>query len=110
MNSAAVKPVTVTILDKDYLISCRDDEREQLFEAVAYLNGKMREVKDGGKVIGTERQAVMAALNIAHELLACRQQNDEFNSSVDSTLRRLHSKIEQALIPAPQVAMQSGPN
>ena len=103
--TGAVKPVTVTILDKEYLISCSDEEREQLFEAVAFLNGKMLEVKNGGKVVGTERQAVMAALNIAHELLACRQQNNDYNSSVDMTLRRLQSKIDQALTPGHRVEM-----
>ena len=95
--SGAAKPVTVKILDKDYLVSCSDNEREQLHTAVSYLNGKMVEVKNAGKIVGTERIAVMAALNIAHELLACRMESDHYNHSVDDTVRRLRSKIDEAL-------------
>jgi len=96
MNDS-LRPVTVTILDKEYLISCSDEEREQLHTAAAFLNDKMLELKRGGKIIGTERMAVMAALNIAHELLACKQQNQDYSVSIDSTVRRLQSKIDEAL-------------
>jgi cell division protein ZapA len=95
--SGAERPVTVTILDKDYLISCSDEERDQLHTAAAFLNQKMKEMKSAGKVVGTERIAVMAALNIAHELLACRQHSNETSTSIDSTVRRLQSKIDEAL-------------
>jgi cell division protein ZapA len=95
--SGAERPVTVTILDKEYLVSCSEDERDQLHTAAAFLNQKMKEVKSGGKIVGTERVAVMAALNIAHELLACRQTSNETSSSLDNTIRRLHSKIDEAL-------------
>ena len=61
--------VNVHILDKDYCISCPPSERERLEESARYLHRKMREIRSTGKVIGTERIAVMAALNIAHELL-----------------------------------------
>jgi cell division protein ZapA len=96
--SGAERPVTVTILDKEYLISCGEEERDQLHTAAAFLNQKMKEVKSGGKIVGTERIAVMAALNIAHELLACRQQSSETSSSLDNTIRRLHSKIDEVLL------------
>ncbi|MBI1733007.1 MAG: cell division protein ZapA [Gammaproteobacteria bacterium] len=95
--NAELRPVTITILDKEYLISCREDEREQLHEAAAFLNDKMGELKSGGKVVGIERIAVMAALNIASELLSRRAQNEEMSHSVDSVLRRLSSKIDAAL-------------
>ena len=93
-----VKPVTVKILDKEYLVSCRDDERDQLHAAVSFLNERMLEVKNSGKVVGSERVAVMAALNIAHLLLACQRQNADYSSSIDTTIRRLHSKIDEALM------------
>ena len=101
--SDGAKPVSVTILDKEYLISCAEDEREQLHAAAAFLNEKMNEVKRGGKVVGSERVAVMAALNIAHELIASRVQADSFSNSVDHTLRRLNSKISEALSSPPAV-------
>jgi cell division protein ZapA len=69
-----VKPddrgIEVTILDRTFRIACKEEEKEALQKAVQYLDLKMREIRDGGKVIGAERIAVMAGLNIAHELLS----------------------------------------
>ena len=67
------KTVTVHILDKEYCITCPDDERDNLESAARYLDGKMREIRSGGKVIGSDRIAVMAGLNITHELLHKQQ-------------------------------------
>lgn len=103
--SSSPKPVKVTILDKEYLISCSDDERDELQNAVNFLNMKMQEVKDSGKVIGSERVAVMTALNIAHELLAYQRENDTYASAVDATLRRLRNKIDEALTNGRQLEM-----
>ncbi len=61
--------VTVQILDKEYSIICPPEERNNLVGAARYLDGKMREIRSSGKVIGADRIAVMAALNITHELL-----------------------------------------
>ena len=72
---AAAKPVKnidVTILDRQYRVACPDDEREELMASVAYLDRKMREIKDSGKIAGADRVAVMAALNIPHELLSAK--------------------------------------
>ncbi len=92
------KPVSINLLDKEYLISCEENEREQLHTAVEFLNNKMQELKNSGKVIGTERIAVMTALNITHELLAYKQENDDYTYTMDTTIRRLQSKINDALI------------
>jgi cell division protein ZapA len=62
----------VSLLGKAYRVSCADDEKDELLEAVGYLDQKMREIAATGKVIGADRIAVMAALNIAHELLTVR--------------------------------------
>lgn len=99
------KPVNVLILDKEYLISCPEEEREQLHTAVTFLNMKLKEVKDSGKVIGSERVAVMTALNIAHELLAYKRDNDDYTSSIDTTIRRLQNKIDEALVQGRQLEM-----
>ncbi len=98
-------PVTVHILDKEYLISCDDSEREQLHTAATFLNLKMKEVKDGGKIIGSERIAVMAALNIAHELLAYKRQNADYTKTIDKTVQRLRNKLEEALTSSKQLEM-----
>lgn len=66
------KTIEVTLLGRSYRVACGDDEREALLQAVAFLEGKMAEIKKAGKVAGTERVAVMAALNIAHEMLSMR--------------------------------------
>jgi cell division protein ZapA len=66
------KAFDVSLLGKTYRVSCADDERDDLLESVAYVDRKMREIRDTGKVVGTDRIAVMAALNIAHELLSTR--------------------------------------
>lgn len=72
MSSEKIKPLDVTILDREFRVACPDDERDELLDAVAYLDKKMREIRDAGKVTSVERIAVMAALNIAHELLTMR--------------------------------------
>ena len=92
------EPVAVIILDKEYLVSCGEHEREQLYATVEYINDKMLDLKNSGKVIGTERIAVMAALNIANELLAYKQEKKDYTSSVDTTVKRLYTKINDAVI------------
>lgn len=99
------KPVTVRILDKEYLISCNDSEREQLHTAVTFLNMKMKEAKDSGKVVGAERIAVMAALNIAHELLAYKRHNADYTTAIDRTIQRLRNKLDAALTSGKQLEM-----
>jgi cell division protein ZapA len=91
------RPVNIMILDKEYLISCNDDEREQLYTAAKYLNNKLQELKHSGKVIGTERMAVMAALNITSEFLAYRQENTSYTDDIESAIKRMQGKISNAL-------------
>lgn len=68
----AAKTVEVNLLGRTYRVACDDGEREALMQAVAYLDGKMNEIRKSGKVMGAERIAVMAALNVAHELLSVK--------------------------------------
>ena len=64
--------VDVNIMGREFKIACSDDEREGLINAVNFLDRKMRDIRDTGKVVGVERIAIMAALNLAHELLTTR--------------------------------------
>ena len=64
----------VALLGRDYKVACKESERAELQDAVAFLDKRMREIRDGGKVAGADRIAVMAALNIAHELLRAQAQ------------------------------------
>jgi cell division protein ZapA len=68
----AAKTVEVSLLGRTYRVACDDAEREALMQAVAYLDGKMNEIRKSGKVMGAERIAVMAALNVAHEMLSVK--------------------------------------
>ncbi len=63
------KAVEVNIMGREFTVSCTDEERPGLINAVNFLDKKMRDIRDGGKIIGVERIAIMAALNLAHELL-----------------------------------------
>ncbi|MDO8960840.1 MAG: cell division protein ZapA [Methylophilus sp.] len=65
----AAKPIDIEIMGREFTVSCTDEERQGLLEAVDYLDHKMREIRDAGKIVGVERIAIMAALNISHELL-----------------------------------------
>ena len=90
-------PFKVTILDKEYLITCEEEEVDSLHNAIDFLNNKMAETKKNGSVIGSERIAVMTALNIANEMLEHKKENQDYNCKIDSTLSRLQSKINDAL-------------
>jgi cell division protein ZapA len=79
-------PVTVRILDKDYLIACQPEEKDGLLASARHIDERMREIRKSGRVIGTDRIAVMAALNLAYELL----QDDDKKVPLDTTtVRRL---------------------
>lgn len=92
--SQDARTVTVKLLDKEYTISCPDGAEAELLASADYLDAKMREIKTSGKIVGLERIAVMAALNMSHELIKNREQNRQ---SVEMQLRRLGHKIDQSL-------------
>lgn len=95
--------VTVQILDKEYCIACPDDQRNNLESAARYLDGKMREIRSGGKVVGADRVAVMAALNITHDLLHKQQRLDQQASSSREQVRDLLGRVDQALATDPEI-------
>ena len=68
--SAEKGAVTITLLGREFRVGCPEGEERQLMASVDYLNRKLKEVRDTGKVVGNERIALMAALNIAHESLS----------------------------------------
>ena len=90
-------PVTVQILDKEYRIACKPEERESLLKTSHFLDQKMREIRDSGKVLGSDRIAVMAALNLAHELLQQKSVNATGQESVNQRIQAMQEKIDNAL-------------
>lgn len=89
--------ITIHILDKEYMIACSEDERHDLLRSAKYLDSKMREIRDSGKIIGSDRIAVMAALNISHELLTQGGEGATTDASVGSRIRSIQEKIDDAL-------------
>lgn len=89
--------VSVRILEKEYQVACLPEERSELLDSAEYLNGKMREIRDGGNVVGLDRIAVMAALNIAHELLKMRGRGEVVDIDVGQKIRQLRERVETAL-------------
>ncbi|KXO12120.1 cell division protein ZapA [Marinobacter excellens] len=85
--------VEVRILDKEYLVACPQEEQEALLRAARHLDNKMREIRSSGKVFGTERIAVMAALNITHELL----ERDTMSLATRNLLRAMDNRLDEAL-------------
>jgi cell division protein ZapA len=85
--------VTVNILDKEYRVACPPESRENLENAASVLDNRMKEIRQTGKIYGTERIAVMAALNLTHDLL----QEDEKSHYFDTTLEAMHQKIDAAI-------------
>lgn len=96
MNSGA-QPVTVTILDKDYQIACKASERDALVESASYLDKKMREIRDSGRVVGLDRIAVIAALNITNEFLGQKSSNENITTDIGTRIASIQSKIDAAL-------------
>ncbi len=89
--------VSVKILEKEYQISCPADERKALIDSAELLNAKMREIRDSGKVVGLDRIAVMAALNMANELIAARGKGEAIEGTVKGKVIEMRQRVESAL-------------
>lgn len=89
--------VTISILGKELMVACPDEERSQLIAAAQELDQRMRNIQDGGKVIGAERVAVMTALNLANELLQVRNRMNGVPAELDARLQALNGRIESVL-------------
>ena len=93
MSNVSLK---IYILDKEYQVNCPPEEREALERSAELLNEKMEEIRSGSQIIGLERIAVMAALNLAHDLIQT-EQSAEQNSFASDVLQTMNSKIDSAL-------------
>ncbi|MGH8198361.1 MAG: cell division protein ZapA [Steroidobacteraceae bacterium] len=89
--------VSVRILEKEYHISCPAAERAALLDSAEYLNRRMREIRDSGKVVGLDRIAVMAALNIVNELLQSRGHDEGLESDLAARIKAMRERVESAL-------------
>jgi cell division protein ZapA len=87
-------PIKVQILGKEYPIACSQEEQHELLIAARYLDEKMRLIRDTGRVIGTERIAVMAALNIAHEFLQRSQETGAGSQTLAGRLSAMRERLD----------------
>jgi len=97
MNGAKLKPVNLHILNKDYVVACPEDEYDTLNQASRYLNQKVQEVREGGKVVSNERVVVVSALNIVHEFFQYKQQQEDEMRNLNRRITQLQDKIDLAL-------------
>ena len=93
----SIAHVNVKILEKEYQVACKSGERANLLDSVELLNAKMKEIRDTGKVTGLDRIAVMAALNMANELLMSRGKGEALESGAAHRLQLMRERVESAL-------------
>jgi len=107
MSKENPQAVSINILGKEYLVACPENERKELQTSADYLDRKMREIRDSGKVIGTDRIAVMAALNIAHELLHENGSEIGLSPDIEGRIKGIQEKIEDALFKSRQLELEA---
>jgi cell division protein ZapA len=98
-------PINISILDKEYKIACPSGEQPALLASAEYVDKKMREVRDTGSIIGSERIAVITALNLAHELLNSSKLKDDLDQTLPPRLKSLEHKVAEALQKARQLEL-----
>ena len=91
------RPLSVRILEKEYFVACAAEERTELLDSAELLSGRMKEIRDSGKIVGLDRIAVMAALNLAHEVIKLRTRGSGSEQETGHRLRVLRERVEAAL-------------
>jgi cell division protein ZapA len=94
--SADPKALQINVMGREFRVACPESEQKELLEAVEYLNRKMDEIRDNAKVIGVERIAIMAALNIAHELLTTKVGGFDM-AALKRRMQSMETALDQAL-------------
>jgi len=97
MNATDTKGLQINIMGREFRVACPENEQKGLLEAVDYLNHKMHEIRDNGKVVGLERIAIMAALNIAHELLTMKIGDGFDIAEVKRRMNHMETLLDQAM-------------
>lgn len=91
---SATEPVSIRLLDREYTVGCEPDERDSLLAAAKLLDNKMREIRGNNRMAALDRVAVLAALNLAHELQQMRSDNEGRDRELERTLGDLHRKLD----------------
>jgi cell division protein ZapA len=97
--------VSIRILGKEYQVACPVQEKADLLAAADLLNKKMQDIRDSGKVLGLDRVAVMAALNMANELLKRSDEERQLKDIVDLRIKAMRERLDSALGPGQQLSL-----
>ena len=97
--------VTVKIMEKEFMVTCPYEERSALLDSAEYLNARMREVRDSGKVVGIDRIAVMVALNLVNELLQLKRRESHLENELAGRVRAMREHVEATLENAQQLEL-----
>ena len=97
--------VSIRILEKEYQVACPASEKSDLIAAADLLNQSMRDIRERGKVVGLDRVAVMAALNLANEVIKFRSRDEELNNSFGPRIESLRDKLDTALGNSKQLSL-----
>ncbi len=105
MAKSDIIPVNINILGKEFQVASPEDEHQQLLQAASFLDKRMREIRESGKVLGLERIAIMAALNLSYELLSKSDSNPQEISIINNKMQQLSDKIERSLESSKQIEL-----
>ena len=98
-----IAQVSVRILDKEYQVACPAEERTDLLDSAEILNNKMREIRDSGRIVGLDRIAVMAALNMANDLIHAKARDQELEGGISDRLKIISDRVDNVLSGAQQL-------
>jgi cell division protein ZapA len=105
MSERAAEPVSVQILDKEYLIACQPGERDDLKKAATLLNARLKEIRDANKVIGNDRLLIMAALNLANDLGKLSSREQRTGAELGGRVKAMRERVERALVHGQQLEL-----
>lgn len=91
------EPIAINIFGKEYQVACEKEDQPALIAASTLLDSRMQEIRSAGKILGTERVAVMAALNIAHELIESQKNSSQDSDAAFDKIKALQEQVEAAL-------------
>ena len=95
--SQQIAQVSVRILDKEYQVACPAEERTDLLDSAEILNNKMREIRDSGRIVGLDRIAVMAARNMANDLIHAQARDEQFEGNYSERLKSISERVDNVL-------------
>jgi cell division protein ZapA len=109
MAKSNATPVNITILGKEFQVASPEDEHQTLLQAANFLDKRMREIRSSGKVLGLERIAIMAALNLSYELLNTPNVDSDTASDLEQRIQLMQNKIDDALTQSEQIGLTDNP-